>query len=341
MKKVLLSFLSLIYASFVMAQAGETVFTFLELPVSARSAALGGSNVSIYDGDLNLAFNNPALLSKATDRAISFNFCNYLDDIKFGSVGVGYNVGLNYFAFALHYVDYGVFDGRDASDQAMGTFSAQDMALSLSYAHPLNKHWTAGLSLKPIYSHLETYTSYGLAFDGGVSYHSSNKLSTAGLAIRNMGWQFQGYESLSGTDGQYDLPFNVILGYSQRFAHAPLRISLTLHHLNDWDMDYLQSYTVSEDETLYDDPSDGEKFLRHLIVSAEILFSPNFYATIGYNNKRQGELALVDVRNASGFSFGVALRVKGFHVGLAMSPYQTGITSYQFTLTTDLNKFIK
>ena len=41
---------------------GSTVFRILDIPSSARIAALGGSPVAVLDNDLNLGLFNPALL---------------------------------------------------------------------------------------------------------------------------------------------------------------------------------------------------------------------------------------------------------------------------------------
>ena len=40
--------------------AGSSVYNFMNLPVSARLNALGGENVAIQDGDISMAFMNPA-----------------------------------------------------------------------------------------------------------------------------------------------------------------------------------------------------------------------------------------------------------------------------------------
>ncbi|GAJ03981.1 unnamed protein product, partial [marine sediment metagenome] len=42
---------------------GKSTYQFLNLPVSARAASLGGKINSIKDNDLSLAFYNPSLLN--------------------------------------------------------------------------------------------------------------------------------------------------------------------------------------------------------------------------------------------------------------------------------------
>ena len=54
--------LSTLSAVAQVSNAGRSVFSFMSLPVSSRINALGGSSVSLSDGDISLGMCNPALL---------------------------------------------------------------------------------------------------------------------------------------------------------------------------------------------------------------------------------------------------------------------------------------
>ena len=87
------------YALFIISHAqlgGEHVYEFLSVPVSPRQAALGGSAIGIYDGDINLSNENPALFSKASDGKLSIQYINYISDINFG-----------YTSYAKHFENIG------------------------------------------------------------------------------------------------------------------------------------------------------------------------------------------------------------------------------------------
>ena len=73
--------------------AGTSVFNFLDLPASSRINALGGSNVSLRDGDVSMGMCNPALLGERTDKVLQLNFSYYLPGTMFGSVLYGHNFG--------------------------------------------------------------------------------------------------------------------------------------------------------------------------------------------------------------------------------------------------------
>ena len=68
------------------AQTGTNVYPFLNVPVSARQAALGGDAISIRDYDVSFAIANPALLNKDSDKQLSVNATAYLADSKYGTI---------------------------------------------------------------------------------------------------------------------------------------------------------------------------------------------------------------------------------------------------------------
>lgn len=331
------------------SQAGYGVYQFLDLPVSSRLAALGGTNVSLRDNDINFAFQNPALLTSETNNVISLSMANYLADIKFGTAVYGKTIGdKNYFAVGVQYVDYGSFKfANELNDQTGDVyFTAKDLALNIAYARPITNQITVGATLKPVYSAYETYTSYGAAMDAGVSYNDSANLFSAGFVLRNIGTQFKGY--YSDTDGQHfePLPFSVELGISKKLEHAPLRFSLTLHHLQSWDLSYQSTNQPITDVTTSTTTPTTKKSIgfvdmafRHAILAAEFVPSKNFYLTIGYNHRRQQEMSMSGFKNLSGFSFGGGVKLYKFHVGFGMTQFQVGNYAYQFSISTSLNEF--
>ena len=82
-KKLLHIFAILLIATSIYAQAGTGIFQFLNLPTGARQAAFGGTNITLYDDDLNFAFANPALLSENTHNFLGINYTNLFNDVNF------------------------------------------------------------------------------------------------------------------------------------------------------------------------------------------------------------------------------------------------------------------
>lgn len=341
---ILLIFIALTLSVF--SQAGYGVYQFLDLPVSSRLAALGSANVSLHDSDLNFAFQNPALLTAETNNVIGLNMANYLADIKFGSAVFGKNIGYkNYFAIGIQYVDYGSFKyATELNNQSSDIFfSAKDFALNIMYARPITNKITVGVTLKPVYSAYETYTSYGLAMDAGLSYNDSSSLFSAGFVLRNIGTQFKGY--YSDANGQHfePLPFNIEMGISKKLSHAPLRFSLTLHNLQKWNLSYFSTNQPTDNlsSSINTLKSIGliDMAFRHAIFAVEFIPSRNFYLTIGYNHRRQQEMSMTGFKSMSGFSFGGGIKLYKFQLGFGMTQFQVGNYAYQFSISTSLNEF--
>jgi len=325
------------------SQAGNGVYQFLELPVSSRLAALGGTNVSLRDNDINFAFQNPALLTDETNNTLGLNMANYLAGIRFGSAVYGRTIGCdNYLAFGIQYVDYGLFKETTELNEIIGEFTAKDYALSIMYARPLTDRITVGATLKPVYSVYERYTSFGMAMDAGVNYNNPVSLFSAGLVFSNIGTQFKGY--YSDIDGQHlePLPFDIQLGISKTFLHAPLRLSFTLDNLQKWDLNY--NSTNQANETLNTTATTNkvgfiDMAFRHAIIAVEFVPTKNFYLTAAYNHRRQKEMSMPGFKSSAGFSFGGGVKIYKFHVGFGMTQFQVGNYAYQFSLSTSLNEF--
>lgn len=343
MRSIFLSLLLFILPISILSQVGRGVYRFLDLPVSAHSAAIGGLNVSLPNQDIGFALMNPALLNCETNGVISFNMANYLSDIKFGSAIFGHGIGQNNFlSYGVQYIDYGKFAGYNEFGVYTEDFTAKDMAFYISYARHLNDYFTVGTTLKPIVSVLERYSSYGVAMDFGISY--DNELLSAGLVVKNVGAQIKGYYSTDFGDHKEPLPFDIQLGVSKKFEHAPIRFSITANNLNRWDVVNYKS--TEKKQTNFDGVITPTKVgfvdmaFRHLIFGVEFVPTNNFYIGAGYNHRRTQEMAMEGFKSLSGFSFGAGIKLYKFNVGFSTTQFQVGNVAYQFSVSTNLNEFV-
>lgn len=342
LKRLVLFFLFIFNLISLFPQTGRGVYRFLDLPVSSRMAAIGGMNVSLRDNDVNFAFMNPALLTGETHGVIGLNMANYLADIKFGSAVYGHNFGENNFtSFGVQYVDLGKFEGYDELGNFTEDFTAKDIALYMSYARRLDDYFTVGATFKPIFSSYERYTSFGIAFDAGINY--SRDLFSAGLVFRNMGAQLKAYYPDEQGQHREPLPFDIQLGVSKKFVHAPIRISGTLNNLNRWNV---AGYQTDKTTTNLDGTTEEKKVkpvdmaFRHVVLGVELVPSDNFYIALGYNHRRNQEMTMEGFKSLAGFSAGAGLKLYKFHVGFGLTQFQVGNFAYQFSFSTDLNDFV-
>ena len=175
------------------SNAGRSVFSFMGLPVSSRINALGGSNVSLSDGDIAMGMCNPALLHANSHMMLQLNYSYYLPGTMFGSALYGHNFGHNYFAVGIHYLDYGKMYYADKDgNKTGGSFGARDILIDVMYARQLGRMFKVGVTLKPVYSIYESYSSFALGADVGVHFQSPDSTFQMGLVLQNIGWQLKG-----------------------------------------------------------------------------------------------------------------------------------------------------
>lgn len=339
---VITSILLLFFQAALAQKGGESTYSFLGLTNSARVAALGGEVVSLLDDDINLVFHNPALLSPGMHNNLSLNYVNYFAGVNYGYASYAYSLGhVGNLAAGMHYVNYGTFDRTDELGELQGTFRASEYALNLFYSRGfLDSALTAGVNVKPIFSSLEQYTSFGLAVDLGVSYHFKNSLTTLGLVLKNMGAQLSSY-----TSTREPLPFEIQAGISQGLAHAPFRFTVTFQHLERWDL----SYSLEEDDLSFSGSDErksgfdsfGDKLMRHVILSTEFLIGKNFHVEVGYNYKRRKEMVVSSRAGMVGFSAGFGFRVSKFHFSFGRASYHLAGGTSHFSLTTNLSEFYR
>jgi len=306
---------------------GNNVYGFLNLTHSALVSSLGGSNVSLTGRNLNLAWNNPALLDSEMDRSLALNYVNYFAGINYGlaiysrSLNGGGNV-----AGGITYLNYGSFTEADASGNITGSFSASESALSVIYSRELDSMFSAGINFKPVISNLERYTSLGFAVDLGASWHNRQNLISAGIVLRNMGYQVTPYAG----EPRSTPPFEVLAGLSARLRHAPFRFSLTIRHLEKYDLTY--NYSESEGNPDKTASEFFENMFRHIVAGVEVIPHKNFYMSIGYNHQRRSELRTESRAGGTGFSWGFGINASTMTVEFGHASYHLAGASNNVSL---------
>lgn len=323
---------------------GSSTYAFLNLTHSARVASLGGKVVSINDDDLNLPFHNPATLNEKMSNQLVLNYVNYFSDINFGYVSYARNFGeTGDFALGLNYINYGKFIAADRTGNITGEFRAAEYCFNMIYSKALDSLFRIGINVKPVYSVLESYHSFGLLADIGLTYTSREGLFSAGLVFRNAGLQVKPYH-----DGHREpVPFEILLGFSQKLMHAPFRFSVVAHNLQKPNLSYTDPAKNSGDF----DPITGEpipenklekladNIMRHLIFGVEFTPLENFYLRAGYNYQRRQELKISSRTAMVGFSWGFGIRISKFHLNYGRASYHLAGASNHFSLSTNISSF--
>lgn len=344
MRKTLI-FLGVLYSSLGLAQTGgQSTYQFLDLDFNARSMALGGDFIAVKDDDINLAVANPAVISEKMDKNLSLNHFIYPSGINYGQLAYGKTTEkFGTFVGHLRYVAYGQFVRTDETGVEQGTFTAGDYSLGLGYGKSLNKYFSIGANLNLIFSHLETYTSFGVGADLATTFYDEESNITATVMARNIGYQIKGYS----TDNHEPLPIEVLAGISYKFHHAPFRFSIMGTDLTTWDLTYNDpSWEPTIDQITQDTipvptATFVQKLAYHTNFGVEIVPNDNLFFRVGFNYQRRNGLGIVDRKGASGFSFGFGLKTNKFDFNYGLAFYSVAGASNVFGITTDFSKWTK
>jgi len=328
-KLIVILFLGIALSSAYSQTGGDNVYEFLNLTHSGLVSGLGGTNVALQGNNPNLVYHNPSLLNQSMNNSLVLNYVNYFAGINYGLAMYTRSIqGIGNFAAGLTYLNYGSFDEADPSGIITGTFKAAEYAFQLVYSREIDSLFSIGVNLKPVLSNLERYTSFGVALDIGASYRNRSNLFNAGLVIKNAGYQITSYAG----EPHQPLPFEIQAGVSQRLAHAPLRFSLTLRHLEKFDL----THDYNEP-----DPSDGssgstsdfsENLLRHSIFGVELIPHKNFWLCAGYNYQRRKELQVDSKVSAVGLSWGFGIKTTWMDIELGRATYHLAGSSTHLSL---------
>jgi hypothetical protein len=276
-----------------------------------------------------MAYHNPALLSPEMNKSLAVNYVNYFAGINYGMAMYSESFSnIGNFAAGITYLNYGTFTGTDASGVITGTFKASEYAFSLIYSREIDSSFTLGINFKPVLSYLERYSSAGFAFDVGANWHNRSNLFSAGLAIKNLGCQLTTYAG----EPREKLPFEIQAGLSQKLAYAPFRFSITLRHLEKYDLTHLYHPYGTSGTSGTQDSEFFENMMRHVILGAELIPHKNFYFCGGYNYQRRKELQVESKVSTVGFSWGFGIKTSLLDVEFGRATYHLAGSSTHISL---------
>lgn len=318
---------------------GRTTFQFLNNIASARVAGQGSNAIANTVEDINFALYNPSLLRKEMSGQLSSSVVDYISDIRFADVAYAQHFdSLGTFFVQLQYFDYGEFDRANVIGIRQGTFTGNDLAFNVGYAYQLDSNWSFGATMKVINSVYDTWSSWGLAWDAGVTYQIPKKRIAMALVLKNAGFQLNPY-----AEQRENLPFEIQFGFSNRFEHMPLRWQITLEHLERFDLRYTDptAFTVNQftGEIEENFPSIWNNLLRHVVIGAEFAPSESFNIQFGYSFRRRQELNLDTRRTVAGFSVGGGIRISRFYLHYSRNMFHIAGGANQITLRTSLDEF--
>lgn len=313
---------------------GKGVFRFLNLPNSAKVAALGNGLPMSTKAEFNETFANPSLIETYHQNSASLNYSNYLSDINFGSVQYGLKFKEKHtISLGLMFINYGNFDEyTEAGNPTGGNFTAGDYLLNIGYAKNWKEKIYYGANAKIIYGSYDIYNSFAIATDIALTYKDTIRNIATGLILKNIGYQVSAFNQT-----RENLPFQMALSFTQKLRYAPFKYHITYNNLHQFD---LSNGNTNDNESI--DLISGEsknnkysfvnKFSRHLIFGTEILLSQSFNLQAGYNMQQSKELSIDGLGSLSGFSFGFSLHLKKLSLSYAHSTLNLAGSNNYFSI---------
>lgn len=166
--------------------AAQTGLAFLQLGVTAREQAMANAGVaSATSAAAN--YYNPALLNFGEKSGVLFSQTLWLLDTYSSYAAAAFNYGQSALGVSLTWLTVNDIPIRTRpTESPEGTFAAQNLALSASYAYSLGERLTLALTGKFLYERLFIDDATGVAFDFSGAYVLSPDFRVA-ATLQNVG----------------------------------------------------------------------------------------------------------------------------------------------------------
>jgi hypothetical protein len=227
MKKIILSSIILLMASFLIVQAGDvsrlgtTSGTQLLIPVGARALSMGGAPLGVISGG-EAIFWNPAGIAASTQSEVLFNNMQYIADIDVNYMSLVFNGGnIGAFGLDIKSLSFGNIDEttEQLPDGTGNTYSPTFIVSGLTYSRRLTDRINAGVTGKVIYESIMETSASTFALDMGVQYSFGQKLYF-GVVMKNVGGKLK-YDGRN-LERQYQIQSSSLIADNGFFRGVPL-----------------------------------------------------------------------------------------------------------------------
>mgnify|MGYP002624561825 FL=1 len=185
----------LLVAATTKAQDGKVGYQFLNIPVSAHSAALGGANVSIVEDDASMMWTNAAMLTNVSDKSILLGYNSYINSSNLMSAGLVRALGeRGTLGVGAQVLTYGTMDETDETGNVVGSFKANDLNFQASYSYLLSDRWSGAITAKVLLSNYAEFSSTALGADLALNYFDEERGFSFSAVGRNLGGQITSLE---------------------------------------------------------------------------------------------------------------------------------------------------
>lgn len=171
------------------AKIGTSAAQFLGIGVGPKAIAMGSAYVASRD-DATLLYWNPGAFAQAGRSQVAFSNTDWLVGTKFRWFGGMYNIdGENAVGLSFTQLDYGEEEVTtvEQPDGNGERWSANDLAIAVSYSRNLTDRFSMGGSVKYITQSIWNETASTVAFDIGLLFITGFNDMRLGVSMTNFG----------------------------------------------------------------------------------------------------------------------------------------------------------
>ena len=335
----------LLFVVDIQGQTNNGTYSFLDMTSSSRVAALGNTDLSIYDSDIQLGIYNPALINSDMHNDVVLSYVNYYADINYGMVQYGRTFNkIGSFVGTVQFHSYGKMDYADEQGNLTGgTFTPSDYNIMIGWGRQLTPHWSIGANIKFAGLQYEHFKTFAIAVDVAGSYRTDNNWMFS-LTARNIGYEL--YSNYEG--GRNKLPFRLSAGVAKRLEHVPFLFSIVYENIQKWDLSYTDPLDL---EGNYDpitgtvkEKSKGAKFgdnlMRHLVFGGEIYIGKNLVLRLAYNYGMRQNMKTPTKKGLCGFSYGLGINIWKLSINYSRSEMHLYGSPNYITISTNLDRLL-
>lgn len=311
-----------------LAQSSGRAFGFLDQPTFTGVAGLGGVNLT-STADPMMFLSNPALSDSVHQKKISLHYLSFPGDIQVATLGYLLpGPWESTLSLGLQYFNYGEFEGFDDTGFPLGTFNANEFALTAGLGKTFGV-FRYGLNAKLLGSVLESYQAYALAMDFGITYRHPLEDLMLAIVAKQVGVVLRNYFE----DAPLSLPADIRVGASYKAANMPIRFHLSLRNLIG-DADALLA--IPQEEQPFE-----ERIFKRVVLGAELLVHESVQLRVGYNHLIRKEFAAIGGQGMGGFSGGLLFSSKKFAFSYSRMFYRVPGGTHLMGISTNLNELRK
>ena len=318
--------IALALARVAQAQSGgRSMFGQMQGHLDPITASMGGYAPVWGLTGLGSAMTNPALLEESGPHAWFVGWSSRPAGLQQGGFAMRLPLkGISnwHAAVGTQFTGTGSMAATDPYGSEIGQTQAGEAVIQASLGQRFSPKLNWGVQTRLVSSYLGSYSAWGAGLSMAFRYTDTAQKLGLCLLLQDANIILKDYVNTSASSRFPPIRMSLIL--SNELKHLPLRWSLGMQHLQNWNLRYndpndpykTDNLLLGEDSVTSSNPWSErvqEAFL-HLVFNAELRLGKAIRLRGGYNALQRAEWAFPERSGSSGFSFGIGLVGRRFRM---------------------------